>query len=185
MNYFDIIFILIIVWAAIRGFSTGFIVQLSSLVAIIIGAYVAYKMSYLLVDKISDVLTADPIIVNTIAFVITFGVVWALVVLLGKFLNLVVKTAMLGMLNRIVGLVFAVAKTVFVLSVVLMLIGNLNISLKFLSEEQTNSSLLYKPIEKFAPAVFPYLKNGFADAQQRWDEYQKKLEEQKNNDETK
>ncbi|MDR1984848.1 MAG: CvpA family protein [Prevotellaceae bacterium] len=176
MNYFDIIFALIIIWAAIRGFSTGFIIQLSGLLAMIIGAFVAYKTSFWLADKFSSIIVADPIILNTFAFIITFAVVWGLIVLLGKFLHVVVKLAMLGFINRILGIFFAIVKVVFAMSIILMLLGNLNRSLNFLSKKQTNNSLLYNTIEKFAPAIFPYLKNGFNNAQKQWNENQQQTE---------
>jgi membrane protein required for colicin V production len=172
MSYFDIIFVLIIVWAAIRGFSTGFIIQLSGLLAMIIGAFVAYKTSFWLASKFSALIVADPLIVNTIAFIITFVVVWALIVLLGKFLHIVVKVAMMGLVNRILGICFSILKVVFALSIILLLLGNLNKSLGFLPEKQISKSLLYKPIERFAPAIFPYLKNGFNKAQKQWNDNQ-------------
>jgi membrane protein required for colicin V production len=164
MNYFDIIFALIIIWAAIRGFSTGFIIQLSSLLAMLAGAFVAYKTSFWLASKFSAIIVTDPIIVNSFAFIITFAIVWGLIVLLGKFLHLVVKIAMMALVNRILGIIFSVVKNVFVISVILVLAGNFNKLLNFLPEKHINSSLLYKPIEKFAPAVFPYLKDGFSKA---------------------
>jgi Uncharacterized membrane protein, required for colicin V production len=169
MNYFDIFFVLIIVWSGIRGFSTGFVIQISGLLAIILGTFIAYKTSYWVASKISGAIVADPIILNSIAFIITFFVVWGLIVLFGKFLHAIIKIAMLGLLNRIFGVVFAIVKVAFALSVILMLVGNINNSFNFLSQEQINKSALYKPIEKFAPAIFPYLKTGFNEAQQRWD----------------
>ncbi|MDR1553660.1 MAG: CvpA family protein [Prevotellaceae bacterium] len=173
MNYFDIIFALIIIWAAIRGFSTGFIIQLSSLLAMLIGAFVAYKASFWLASKFSSIIVADPVIMNTLAFIITFAIVWGLIVLLGKFLHLVVKVAMMGLINRILGVFFSVIKIVFALSVILLLTGNLNRSLHFLPEKHINNSLLYRPIERFASAIFPYLKTGFKKAQEQFDKNQK------------
>jgi membrane protein required for colicin V production len=173
MNYFDIIFALIIIWAAIRGFSTGFIIQISSLLAMLIGAFAAYKASFWLASKFSSIIAADPVIINTLAFIITFAAVWVLIVLLGKFLHLVVKIAMMGLINRILGIFFSVVKIVFTLSIILILAGNLNKSLNFLPKEHINSSLLYNPIEKFASAIFPYLKTGFNTVQKQWNENQK------------
>ncbi|MDR0754281.1 MAG: CvpA family protein [Prevotellaceae bacterium] len=174
MNYFDIIFALIIIWAAIRGFSTGFIIQISSLLAMLTGAFAAYKASFWLASKFSTIINADPVIINTVAFIVTFAIVWGLVILLGKFLHAVVKIAMMGLLNRILGIFFSVLKIVFALSVILILAGNLNKSLNFLPQKHINSSLLYKPVEKFASAIFPYLKTGFNKAQKQWNENQEK-----------
>ncbi|MDR0420818.1 MAG: CvpA family protein [Prevotellaceae bacterium] len=172
MNYFDIIFVLIIIWAAVRGFSTGFIIQISSLLAMLIGAFAAYKTSFWLANKFSSFIAADPIIINTLAFIITFVIVWGLVVILGKFLHLVVKVAMMGFINRILGILFSVIKIVFALSIILLLAGNLNKSFHFLPEKHINKSLLYSPIEKFASAIFPYLKTGFKKAQEQFDKNQ-------------
>ncbi|MDR2293531.1 MAG: CvpA family protein [Prevotellaceae bacterium] len=174
MNYIDIILALIIIWAGIRGFSTGFIIQLSSLLAMFIGAFAAYKASFWLASKFSSIVDADPVIINTIAFIVTFAIVWGLIILLGKFLHVVVKIAMMGLLNRILGIFFSVLKIVFALSVILVLAGNLNKALNFLPQKHINNSLLYRPVEKFASAIFPYLKTGFNKVQKQWNEDQKK-----------
>ncbi|MDR2126425.1 MAG: CvpA family protein [Prevotellaceae bacterium] len=173
MNYLDIIFLLIIAWAAVRGFMTGFIIQIAGLLAMFIGAFVAYRASFWLASEFSSIIDADPAIINTIAFIVTFAIVWGLIVLLGKFLHLVVKVAMMGLINRILGIFFSVLKIVFVMSVILILAGNLNKLLNFLPKEDINNSLLYRPVEKFASAIFPYLKTGFNKAQKQWNENQK------------
>jgi membrane protein required for colicin V production len=173
MNYLDIIFILICIWAAFRGYSSGFIIQLSGLLALIIGAYVAYKTSFWLASQFSSLIVAEPAIINTIAFIVMFALVWALIVLLGKFLHIVVKIAMLSFINRILGILFSLLKVLFAVSIILVLLGNLNKSLNFLPQKQIDKSMFYKPIEKFSSSIFPYLKNGFDKAQAQWNEQHK------------
>jgi len=173
MNYLDIIFILIIIWAGFRGYSLGFIIQLSGLLALVIGAYIAYKTSFWLASQFSSFIVADPAILNTIAFILIFALAWALIVLLGKFLNVVVKFAMLSFINRILGIIFSLLKALFAVSIMLVLLGNLDTSLNFLPKKQIDNSLLYRKIEKFSSAIFPYLKYGFDEAQKQWDEKQK------------
>ena len=173
MNYLDIIFILIIIWATFRGYSSGFIIQLSGLLALIIGAYVAYKTSFWLALQFSTLIDADPAVINTLAFIVMFAITWALIVLLGKFLNIVIKIAMLSLVNRILGILFSLLKVLFGVSIVLVLLGNLNMSFSFLPQKQIDNSILYKPIEKFSSSIFPYLKSGFDKAQQQWSEKQK------------
>jgi len=181
MNYLDIIFILIIIWAAFRGYSSGFIIQLTGLLAMIIGVFVAYKTSFWLASQFSSLIVADPAIMNTIAFIVMFALVWALIVLLGKFLHVVIKIAMLSFINRILGIFFSLLKVLFAVSVILILVGNLNKALNFLPEKQINNSLLYRPIEKFAASVFPYLRDGFGRAQKQWDEMQQKKTNEQDN----
>ena len=174
MNYLDVMFILIIIWAAFRGYSSGFIIQLSGLLALIIGAFVAYKTSFWLASQLSSLIVAEPAIMNTIAFIVMFAIVWALIVLLGKFLHVVIKIAMLSFVNRILGIIFSLLKVFFAVSIILVLLGNLNKSMNFLPQKQMDNSLLYRPIERFALSVFPYLKQGFDKAQQQWSENYKK-----------
>ena len=38
-----------------------------------------------------------------------------------------------------------------------MIINAIDRNLNFLSDEKTESSLLYKPLSNFAPTIFPYL----------------------------
>jgi membrane protein required for colicin V production len=84
------------------------------------------------------------------------------------------KAVALGFVNRLLGIVFGVAKIAFIISVILVLVNKANRKYNFLPEEEVEKSILYEPLSDFAPMIFPYLQ--FDD----WkDELEKKKEKKK------
>lgn len=135
----------------------GFVTQLFTLVALVVGVYCAYTLSHLVARFISSTLSTDPTFTNIVAFLITFIGVWALIYLVGKVAHQIVQVAMLSLVNRIAGAAFSLLKTVFIISILLIVFETLNESLNIVSEETLSKSLLYKPIKSVGSAIFPYI----------------------------
>jgi membrane protein required for colicin V production len=65
---------------------------------------------------------------------------------------------MLGWLNKLLGVVFALLKTVLIVGLLIIAFTSVNDTFKFVQESVLNDSLLYPPLKKLAFEVFPYLK---------------------------
>ena len=157
MNYFDIIFVIIIAWAAFRGYSKGFIYQAATLTALFFGIYGAVKFSNVVSRFMALKFDLTSEYLPLIAFAVTFILIVIIIHLLGKMLEKLVKAVALGSINKILGIVFSIAKSLFIISVILTGINHINENAQLIPEEKIGKSLLYKPISKIAPAVFPYL----------------------------
>ena len=72
MNYIDLVFGIILIIAAIQGFRKGFIVELASLAALVLGIWGAIKFSDWTAGFISRTTSFHSDHLSTIAFVITF-----------------------------------------------------------------------------------------------------------------
>lgn len=157
MNYFDIIFVIIIAWAAYRGFSKGFIYQAATLAALFFGIYGAVKFSDVVSRFMAIKFNITSEYLPLIAFAITFILIVIIMHLLGKMLEKLVKAVALSSINKLLGVVFSIAKSVFIISIILTGIDHINKNTGLIPEEKIEKSLLYLPIAKVAPAVFPYL----------------------------
>lgn len=161
MNYIDIIITIILLWAAYKGFSKGFVIQAAALVALLLGIYGAIRFSdytsALLIEKF-DLTTKH---LKLISFIITFIVIVIAVQLLANLLDRLLKAAALGFLNRLAGLIFSVLKAAFIISILLVVINIFNHRYTFLPEKEVEQSVFYSPLSNFAPMVFPYLKDNF------------------------
>jgi membrane protein required for colicin V production len=158
MNYFDIIFIIAFLWSAYRGITKGFVVMAASLAALILGIWGAIRFSnltYIVLSQSFELITQYR---SLIAFALTFIVIVILVHLVARLIERLLKAVALGFLNRIAGLFFGIIKTAFILSVILVVINTIDKKLPFIPEEHKSNSLLYEPLSKLAPAIFPYLK---------------------------
>lgn len=173
MNFLDLIIGLPIVLLAIHGYRKGLIKELASLVALILGIYVAIYFSGVVAAWLINTFDIGHRWVFVLAFIITFIGVVLLVSLIGKLLDKVASLAALGFLNRFAGLIFGVLKGALLISVLILIFNMIDSSSSILKEDVKKGSLLYNPVERIAPFVLMNLKNiDFNDSS--WDDFKKK-----------
>ncbi len=158
MNFFDIIFVIPLLWGAYKGFTKGFVLEVASFVALGLGVWGGLKFSYLSAEYLSKLFDISEKLMPLISFSVVFIIIVVAVFLLAKLLQSVLKKAALGLVNRLLGLVFGVLKFAFILSVILNLINVFNNEIEFITPEKKEASLLYQPIEKVAQLLIPGIK---------------------------
>jgi membrane protein required for colicin V production len=158
MNYFDIIFLIVFIWSAYRGITRGFVVMAASLAALIVGIWGAIRFSSFTYGVLSKNFELKIQYLSLVAFALTFILIVILIHLLAKLIERLLKAVALNFLNRLAGLLFGIIKTAFILSVILVVINTIDKKLPIIPEEHKKNSLLYEPLSKLAPAIFPYLK---------------------------
>lgn len=158
MNYIDLVLGIILIIAAIQGFRKGFIVELASLAAIVLGIWGAIKFSDWTADFITDTTGYRSDSMSTIAFVVTFIGIVILVHILGQVLDKTVKAVALGFLNRLAGIVFGVLKTAVILSIFMLLFDTVDENVHILPSAQKADSKMYEPMKQLVPTLFPFIK---------------------------
>jgi membrane protein required for colicin V production len=158
---FDIIFIIVFCWAAFRGFTKGFIVQIASLAALIIGILGAIKFSSFLCEILKARFNWHTEYLPIFSFAIIFIAIVVLVHILAKLLEKLADLTALSFINQLLGAIFSMIKYALIISVFLVLLNSLNSKTKFLPEKQIKSSVLYAPISILAPLFYPYLRYNF------------------------
>lgn len=157
MNYIDIIIGALIIYSAYKGFTKGLIVYAASLLALLLGIFGAIRFSWFTTELLMRNSNINMETINIISFAITFIAIVIAIHLLAKLLDKLVKAVALGIVNRITGLLFSVVKTAFIISVVLVIFKPINDSMNIVKQETMDNSILYRPIARFAPTVFPKL----------------------------
>lgn len=158
MNFLDIILAIPLLWFAYKGFTKGFVIELATLAALLIGIFAAMHFSEYMGDFISKKFNFKKDYLSMISFSLTFILVVIAVILLGKVLEKIIKMAFLGFLNQIVGALFGILKIGFVLSVLIYFLNKIDPRGVVLKAEIKTASLLYKPTAALAPMIFPLLK---------------------------
>jgi membrane protein required for colicin V production len=158
MNYLDIIIIILILISAITGYKKGFIHQLASLAALVLGIFIAVKCSKWFAPYIQNHFTSSVNVAKIIAFIAIFILVIVAIHFLGKFLEKTFDEIELGFLNKIAGSLFSIVKMVFIVSVLMVLLKLSIIKIDWPKQSSMDESYTYKPVESVAPAIFPYLK---------------------------
>ena len=155
MNSIDIIFGIILILGLIQGLRKGLFVELASLIGLVAGIYGAIHFSYYVGDWLVEKTSWSEQIIKLTAFAITFIIIVVVVSLAGKLLTKVANFAMLGIVNKLAGAVFAVLKYAFLLSVVLMFIDAADRQIAIIGEEKKDESILYPLVQPLAPALLP------------------------------
>ena len=159
MNILDIILLICFVPALIQGIRKGFIAQAISIVSIIAGIWTSARFADVVSAWIGQFITASEQVLKVVAFAIILVIVFLVLAAVGKLLEGMFKLVMLGWLNKLLGVVFALIKTGLIVGLVIIAFSSLNETFKFVQESVLNESVLYPPLKNLALEVFPYIKN--------------------------
>jgi len=157
MSTIDIILAVFLLYFAIKGFSSGFLISIATLAGLVLGFYAASHFSEFTATWLQQDMGLKSGNIRLIAYIVTFVVVIVLIFLLGKFLTGVVKTVGLGIVNRLAGALFGLAKGLLIASFLFLLIARIDSKESLLTASQKKGSVLYKPVSAVAPAVIPLL----------------------------
>jgi membrane protein required for colicin V production len=157
MNTVDLVFAILFLWAAYRGYTKGFIVQLATLAALLLGILGAVMFSDFTSSLIIKKFEVSGNYLPIVSFAVTFIIIVIAVHLLAKMLNKLIDAIALGIVNRLLGVLFSVLKIAFIASIILVLINKADNKYNFIPDDTKENSLIYKPLSNFAPMIFPYL----------------------------
>ena len=155
MNIFDSVIVVILIFAFVRGFMKGFFVEIASLIALIGGIYGAIYFSYFASDLLKEYVEWSENYITLTAFAVTFIAIVVAVSSLGKVFTKMANLVALGLINKLLGGVFALLKSVLILSVVFVFFARLNDVIRFVEKETLETSVLYAPVKKIVPTLFP------------------------------
>lgn len=155
MNTFDIIITALLLFGFIRGLFKGLFIEVASLVGLIAGIYGSIHFSYFIKDFLITQVSWEEKYITLVSFAVTFILIVLVITLIGKLFTKIADFASLGILNKLLGGIFGVLKIGLILSVILLIFSKLNNKIPFVSNEQQESAILYKPLKNLAPTIFP------------------------------
>jgi membrane protein required for colicin V production len=154
-NYIDAFVLIALAYSFYKGFSKGFVIVLASFVALIFGVLGAIYFSDIVAEVLKTKTEIQEQYISISAFTITFmGIIFG-VHLIAKIVNQAVKMVALAPLNKIMGGVFSVLKTIVILSVVFYLFDFFNAQFTVVNKKTLNESIAYKNIREITEAVIP------------------------------
>ncbi len=158
MNFIDVLFLIPIGYAVFKGFKNGFIIEICTLLALLVGLYAGIHFS----DGTANFLKTNWEINSTylpvISFTLTFLAVGALVFFGGKALEKVVDIANLTPLNKFLGVLFALIKVLYLISIFVVLLESYDEKGNFIEEQTKEESLLYEPVKNISLTTIPRIK---------------------------
>jgi membrane protein required for colicin V production len=160
MNYIDIVIIVVLAVAMVRGFINGLVKEVASLAALILGIWGAIRFSSFTAGKLYDYFDMSGKYVGIISFLITFGIIVIIIHFIGLLVDKLMQAVALGFINKLLGIVFGLFKSVLIMSVVLVVLNAIDARRPFLPKEKIEQSMLYNPVSDIAPAIFPIIGEG-------------------------
>jgi len=141
----DIVFVILLALAIIRGVSRGFIVAIFSFIAIIVGVAAAMKLSFIVTGWLQEFFHTGKQWLPILSFLIVFSGVVLLIRWLANLIQAAIKIAMLGWLNKLSGVVLYMLTYLFVYSIILFYLTKMG----FITNETISASRTYALVEPF------------------------------------
>jgi len=157
MSTLDIILAIFLLYFAYKGFTNGFIISLATLAGLVLGLYAASHFSEFTANWLQKDMGLKSGNIKLIAYIVTFVIVVVLIFLLGRFMTGVVKTVGLGIVNRLAGVIFGIAKGALIASFIFLVFSRIDPHESLFTRSHKKGSVLYKPVSAVAPAVIPLL----------------------------
>ena len=155
----DIIILLVLLISVVIGLFKGFISQAIAVISVFAGAWLSFHFSRTLCDWAAQYLTGvSEQLMNIIAFAIIFIFAVAILGLVGRLIKKIIRIAFLGWLDRLLGMMLALAVGLMVTGLCVVLFDSINNMLQLVKPEILSESTLYGPVKDFAYNIFPYLK---------------------------
>jgi len=158
MNYLDIILALPLLIGAWRGFKKGFIIEIFTLLALLVGLYAGIHFSDFMAGLLREHLGMTSEYVPIISFTLVFLGVGALVYFAGKMLETAISVVALTPLNKFAGLVFGTIKMLFFTSALLVILESYDQQGDLIPEDLKTGSLLYHPVKNVSLLTIPALR---------------------------
>ena len=151
MNYLDIALIIPIVYGLIQGFSRGIVKEITSLVSLIIGVYIAINFSFYLYVHLEGLMQNNKELIPIISFAVVFAATLIFIRIIGYLLEKLTNALALGIISKLLGAVFGSIKIAVLLSAVIFF----EQKVELIPKDVLKKSTLKEPIENILVVLIP------------------------------
>lgn len=152
MNVFDIILLLLLLWAAYKGYSQGIIIQIGGIIGLLAGAWAAFRYG----TQIGGFLGMEGGTAAVAGFIVTMVATVIVLAILSRMTRGLFRLTGLGALDHLAGAVFSVLKVSLFVGIMLYAFDKPIKSHDTLAAKAAESKL-YGPIVAVPEYLFPYV----------------------------
>jgi membrane protein required for colicin V production len=158
MNSLDLFFIIVLSFFFIRGVFRGFILELTMVIGLIVGYLFAISYLSIATTFLAKYLASVPVsVLNIMSFVAIFVATNLFLRFIAGIVTKTLKFAMLGWMNKLLGGIFGVCKSVLVLSIIILIIDLVPFGERILNSSGIQNSLLFPLFNMIGPKLFNYI----------------------------
>jgi len=158
MNWFDLVVVILILLALIKGFFFGFVMQIAMLAGLILGAIFAGKLSEFIAPELIKLTDVSPHIMAPLSYIVAFIAILVALFFAGKLVESFIKAVKLNTFNRIAGALFCSLKWIVLFSILLNLLVEFDRDKKIIKEDIRENAITYSVVSEVAQTVIPYLR---------------------------
>ena len=158
MSWLDILILLPLLIGLVRGLMKGLIVELSSIVAIILGFMGAKYWSASFATWLMQQFNWSETACIVVAYALLFAGIALALNILARLLSKLFQKIQLGWLNRLLGGVFGVAKWGIVIVALVLCLHNLDKQFQFIQPELKDKSVVYTTLTPYAEKAWEDIK---------------------------
>jgi len=155
MNWIDLVIGLLLVYSFYKGFKNGLILELTSLLALVLGIFAAYNYADITAHYLGKWVDWSDAVLMTISFILTFIIIVIIVNLIGKVISKIIGMIALGLVNKIAGGVFGLLKILLLISVIFFMADSIKEYIDLYSYEIVRSSFILEFYEEYILELFP------------------------------
>lgn len=154
MTFLDFLVLIPLCWFGFKGFKNGLIYEITTLVALILGAWLSYRFANVISLCFSESTFAKPM-----AFILIFVSVVLLVHFAGKLVEKSIKLVIPGFVDHLLGLLFGICKVMVVFSVFFFVIESIDRHQILIKPETKEKSVAYQYVEPIIPHALSWKEN--------------------------
>lgn len=172
MNFIDYIIIFILFFSLLGGYKNGLIAELASITALILGIWGAIHFSQITTEQLIRYFKLQTAYLDIISFAITFIIIVILVHIVADVVSKMVEPGLLGVFNKMGGVIVGLLRSLLFLSITLMIFDRIDNDMHFIPDKAKKESRMYESIRNLAPSIFPFI--------DLWDENGKSRKQESN-----
>ncbi len=144
LNQLDLIIGSIVILIGIKGFMNGFFKEIFGLIGIVLGIFLASRLSTVMASFIGDYLLhiENKALLTLGGFFVVLALVWIGTLSVGTLLSKLTNASGLGIVNNILGFIAGGGKYFIIFAIIITALSNISL-LKGTMSKYTNNSILY------------------------------------------
>jgi len=172
MNYIDIVIIITFSYATFKGFVNGFIKEITGVVSLIIGTYLAINFSIYLEPLFVDLLKKYTSLIPLLSFLVLFLSTIISLKALGYFFEKITNALSLSIVGNFLGAIFGFLKVFVAYCFLIFFLKDSG----FVSEKTKKESILYIPLTNYTTVFTPKIQGQIKIIEKKANETKEKIE---------
>jgi len=152
MNYLDVIISVLLLYGIVKGYSNGIIKEITNIISVFLAIYIGVHFSELIHPQINSHMNSDYTnAIPLLGFLLVFIIIFIIIKSIGELINRFTKLLALGLISRLLGVVFGMLKLMVICCFLLLPAKEYGL----IDKKTQKESILIVPIERAFKIIIP------------------------------